>query len=147
MYVNTQIVLIFSSCPVHVSFPINNSLWIINVVNSTSCILLKQQYKGIILLVIVFRCEFTPKSFTKTNILQGVCNWRNWVEKLIIESLSYILIALMQFWNFWEHYSRLEKMFNYQKTSWWVIWHQFSSACQYYYWIVVLNITITRHNV
>ena len=77
-YVNSQIVLIFLICLVNVSFTFNNIIWMINVVNITGCTFLKQQFKGIIILIIVFRCELIPKRSTKINIIQGIFNQRNW---------------------------------------------------------------------
>ena len=83
----------------------------INVANSTSCILLKQQSKGIILHIIVFRCELIPKRYTRINHLGVFVNESNGVHHLIIESLLYILIALMKFWTVWSIFFKAWEIF------------------------------------
>ena len=77
-YVNTHIMLIFVSCIVCVIFPFINNGLMINFVIRTGFILLKQHSKGIILVILLFRCEFISNSSTKINILQVICNWRDW---------------------------------------------------------------------
>ena len=83
----------------------------INVVNSTSCILLKQQSKGIILHIIVFRCELIPNISKRINLLGVFANEGIGVHQLIIESLSYTLIALMKFWTVWSTFFKDWKPF------------------------------------
>ena len=78
-YVKTRITLFFARWPVHVIFPFVNNGWMINFVNSNSCIFLKQQSKGLIIAIVVFRCELIPKKSTNINILQGIYKWSNWV--------------------------------------------------------------------
>ena len=62
---------------VHVTFTSFNNGCMKFFVNITSCILLKQQSKGIILITIVFRCKLIEKNSTRINLLKGICNWRN----------------------------------------------------------------------
>ena len=40
--------------------------------------MLKQQSRGIIIVILVFRCEFIQKRSTKINLFQGICDRRNW---------------------------------------------------------------------
>ena len=73
--------LIFISFLVHIRFPLFNSIWLINVVNITSCIFLKQHFKGTILIIVVCICEFINKSSTEINILRVICNRSNYFTK------------------------------------------------------------------
>ena len=119
MYVNTHIMIIFVTLLVHVSFPFNNNRWMINVVNSTICILMKQHYKGLILVIVLFRCEFIPKSSTKINLLQAIFNWSSWgtadhyrITIIHIDSMNAIL-------DYQGHIIQgLRSFFNYYKTFW-----------------------------
>ena len=100
-YLYNRILPLFIIWLFHVIFPFNHNLWMINVVNSTSCIFLKQQSKCIILLIILFICELIPKSSTRMNFLQVICNWSNWkttsryiITSIHIDSINVILDCL-----------------------------------------------------
>ena len=69
--------LIFISCLVYFSFQLFINVWVINFLNSTSCILLKQKFKVIIIIVVVCRCESIQKSSTGINLLQVIFNRSN----------------------------------------------------------------------
>ena len=73
-YVSTQILIIFIICLVHVICTFIKNGWMINIVKINSCIYFKQQFKGIIIVIVVLRCGFIPKSPTKINIFQGIFN-------------------------------------------------------------------------
>ena len=64
---------LFISYLVHIRFQLFNNVWLINVFNRASCILLKHFFKDIILIIVVCRCEFIQKSSTEINLLQGIC--------------------------------------------------------------------------
>ena len=76
-YLNTLAYLIFISCLFCVRFPVFNNGWMINFVNSTSCIFLKLNFKGIILIILVCIFEFIPNISTEINRLQGIFDRSN----------------------------------------------------------------------
>ena len=75
--VNTLLEIIFIICLVHVSFKFFKNLWVINVVNRTICIYLKHHFKGIILIIVVYRSEFIQNSSTEINHIWVIFNIRN----------------------------------------------------------------------
>ena len=118
-YVNTHIMLILLIWLVCVSFPLINNGWMINFVNRNICICLKQYYKGVIIVIIVFRCEFTPKRSTKMNIIQDIFNWRNWgtaVHYIIIIIHIDRMYAVLEYQG--NIIQDLISLFNYQKNFW-----------------------------
>ena len=123
-WINTQIVLIFMLCLFRVSFPFINNGWMINVANITSCILLKQQSRGIIIVIVVLRRGFIPKRSTRINLLWGICNWMNWgTAAHYIITIIYIdsMCAVLEYQG---HILQvLRRLFTYHKTFWWIIWH------------------------
>ena len=58
----------------HVIFTFFNNLWVMNVVNSTNFILLKQNFRGIIIIIVICRNEFIQKMCTYMNLLQSNFN-------------------------------------------------------------------------
>ena len=99
-YVNTLMEIIFIRCLVHVSFLLFNNGWVINVVNSTICILLKQQFKSIILIIVVCIGELTQNSSTGIMFFGVFATEAIMVLLLIIESLLKIFIACVRFFDF-----------------------------------------------
>ena len=69
--------IIFIILLFHFIFPLFKNRWVINVINGTSCLLLKQQTNGIIIIIVVCICELIQKSYTSINLLCGICSLIN----------------------------------------------------------------------